>query len=140
MKIRLINFRCYEDESFDFGDDGLVLISACSGAGKTTILMGIYFALYGYGTKVSANGKTSCKVDLEFDDLKIVRTKRPNRLVLNDIYEDDEAQKIINERFGDVFDVTGYISQNALNSFILKSPSDKLEFLEQFAFKDVNLI
>jgi exonuclease SbcC len=140
MKIRLINFRCYEDETFDFGDDGLVLISACSGAGKTTILMGIYFALYGYGTKVAANGKTSCKVELEFDDLKIVRTKRPNRLVLNDIYEDDEAQKIINERFGDVFDVTGYISQNALNSFILKSPSDKLEFLEQFAFKDVNLI
>ena len=140
MKIHLINFRCYEDETFDFGDDGLILISATSGAGKSTILMAIHFALFGIGSKVTSAGKTSCKVEFEYKDLKVVRTKRPNRLLVNDIYEDDEGQKIINEKFGDVFDVTGYISQNALNSFILKSPSDKLEFLEQFAFKDIDLM
>jgi DNA repair exonuclease SbcCD ATPase subunit len=142
MKIRLVNFRCYTDETFDFGDDGLVLISASSGYGKSTILMGIHFALFGTGTKVSSYGKTSCKVELEFDDLKIVRTKRPNRLVLTDDiseYEDAIAQEIINKKFGNTFDVTGYMSQNALNSFIIMSPSDKLEFLEKFAFKDVNL-
>jgi DNA repair exonuclease SbcCD ATPase subunit len=142
MKIRLLNFRCYEDKTFEFDDDGLVLISACSGAGKTTIFMAIQFVLFGIGTKVTRFGKTSCKVELEFQNLKIARTKRPNRVVLNDDvseYEDDAAQEIINKKFGDTFNVTGYIPQNVLNSFIVMSPTDKLEFLEKFAFKDVNL-
>ena len=139
MKIRFVNFRCYSDHTFDFGDDGLVLISAASGAGKSTILMGIQFALFGTGTKVSSYGKTACRVELEFDDIKIVRTKRPNKLILNDEYENDTAQEIINKRFGDTFDVTGYISQNALNSFIIMSPTEKLEFLEKFAFQNIDL-
>ena len=139
MKLHLVNFRCYSDKTFEFGDDGLVLITACSGAGKSTILMAIQFALFGTGTKISSYGKTACKVELEFNDIKIVRTKRPNRLILNDEYEDAVAQEIINKTFGDTFDVTGYISQNALNSFIIMSPTDKLEFLEKFAFKNINL-
>lgn len=139
MKIRLVNFRCYIDKTFEFEDSKLILISAASGAGKSTILMGIQFVLYGTGTKVTSHGKTACRVEFEYEDMKIVRTKRPNRVVLNDTYEDDEAQKIINDKFGDTFETTSYISQNALNSFILKSPTDKLEFLEQFAFKDTNL-
>ena len=139
MKIRLINFRCYSDHTFDFGDDGLVLISAASGSGKSTILMGIQFALFGTGTKVASYGKTACSVELEFEDIKIVRTKRPNKLILNDEYENDTAQAIINKRFGDTFDVTGYISQNALNSFIIMSPTEKLEFLEKFAFHNIDL-
>jgi len=139
MKIRLINFRCYSDRTFDFGNDGLVLISAASGSGKSTILMGIQFALFGTGTKVSSYGKTGCRVELEIDDMKIIRTKRPNKLILNDEYENDVAQSIINKYFGDTFNVTGYISQNALNSFIIMSPTEKLEFLEKFAFKNVDL-
>ena len=139
MKLHLVNFRCYSDKTFEFGDDGLVLITACSGAGKSTILMAIQFALFGTGTKISSYGKTACKVELEFNDIKIVRTKRPNRLILNDEYEDAVAQEIINKTFGDTFDVTGYISQNALNSFIIMTPTDKLEFLEKFAFKNINL-
>lgn len=139
MRIRLVNFRCYEDSTFDFGDKGIALLSGASGQGKSSILMGIYFALFGSGTKVTAYGKTSCFVELEFDGMKIKRTKRPNRLVVNDIYEDDTAQEIINKKFGDTFDVTGYIAQNALNSFILMSPVDKLIFLEKFAFRDIDL-
>lgn len=139
MKLHLVNFRCYSDKTFEFGDDGLILITACSGAGKSTILMAIQFALFGTGTKIASYGKTACKVELEFDDMKIVRTKRPNRLILNDEHEDAVAQEIINKKFGDTFDVTGYISQNALNSFIIMSPTDKLEFLEKFAFKNINL-
>ena len=139
MKIILKNFKCYEDKTIDLGDTGLSLISAPSGAGKTSIISAVYFALFGVGTKVVLYGKTSCRVELHFDDLKIVRTKKPNRLVLNDVYEDQAAQDIINERFGNTFNVTGYIAQNALNSFILMSPVDKLLFLEKFAFKDVDL-
>lgn len=142
MRIRLKNFRCYEDITFDLGDKGITLISAPSGYGKSTILNGIYFALFGVGNKVTSFGKTSCLVELEFDDLKITRTKRPNRLVVEDTngtYEDDVAQQMINMKFGENFDVTGYISQNAMNSFIMMNPLEKLSFLERFAFKDIDL-
>lgn len=139
MRIRLQNFRCYTDATFDFGDGGLALLSGPSGKGKSSILMGIYFALFGSGSKVTAYGKNSCTVELEFDGIKIVRTKRPNRVVVNDIYEDASAQEIINRKFGDTFDVTGYITQNALGSFIMMSPIEKLAFLEKFAFRDVDL-
>ncbi len=139
MHIRLKNFRCYTDSSFDFGEEGLVLVSGPSGQGKSSILSGIYFALYGVGTKVTAYGKTSCSVELEFDGMKVVRTKKPNRLVVNDVYEDEVAQELINKKFGDTFNVTGYVAQNALNSFIVMSPIDKLAFLEKFVFRDVDL-
>ena len=139
MRVRLKNFRCYIDETFDFGKEGITLLSGVSGRGKSSVLMGIYFALFGVGSKVTAYGKTSCSVELEFDGIKVVRTKRPNRVVVNDVYEDDSAQEIINKKFGDTFNVTGFIAQNALNSFILMSAVDKLCFLEKFAFKDVDL-
>ena len=146
MKIHLKNFRCYEDREFDFGEMGLVLLSGASGSGKSTILNGIYFALYGEGTKVIMYGKTNCKVEVDFGDMKIVRTKRPNHLSVttkkqedDDTYEDQSAQDIINKRFGDMFDITGYVSQNAINSFVLMSPIDKLSFLEKFAFKDIDI-
>lgn len=139
MKIVFKNFRCYEDKTFTFSSKGLCLLSGNSGKGKSTILFGIYFALFGKGTKVITYGKKSCSVKLEFNDLKIERTKGPNRLIVNDIYEDDAGQTIINETFGNTFDTTGYISQNSLNSFILLRPVEKLEFLEKFAFKNINL-
>ena len=139
MKIHLKHFRCYDNTEYDFGNSGLTLISGKSGVGKSSIMIAIQFALFGNGSKLTMYGKSSCSVELEFDDLKIIRTKRPNRLVVNDIYEDQAGQDIINKKFGDTFNVTGYISQNALNSFILMSPLDKLGFLESFAFKDVVL-
>ena len=139
MKLRLKNFRCYEDQTFDLGYKGLTLLTAATGVGKSSILMGVNFALFGVGSKVVSHGKTSCLVELEFDDIKISRTKKPNRLVVNDQYEDKSGQDIINKKFGETYDTTGYISQNALNSFVLMSPLDKLGFLEKFAFKDVEL-
>jgi DNA repair exonuclease SbcCD ATPase subunit len=139
MKLKLKNFRCYLDKEFDFGENGITLISGVSGVGKTTLILAINFVLFGSGTKLVTYGKTSCSVELEFDNMKIVRTKRPNRLVVNDVYEDDAGQEIINNIFGVTFETTGYISQNGMNSFILMSPIEKLGFLEKFAFKDLDL-
>jgi len=145
MKIKLENFRCYENKEYDLGDNGLILISGASGTGKSTILNAIYFCLFGEGNKVVSHGKTSCKVEMEINLnklMKISRTKRPNRLVLeidDDTIQDQAAQDIINRLFGDMFDVSGYISQNGANSFILMNPADKLIFLERFAFKDIDL-
>lgn len=139
MKLYLKNFRCYHEKTFDFSNGSMILISGCSGIGKTTILMAINFALFGTGTKLVSHSKTSCMVTLEFDDIKITRTKRPNRVVVNDVYEDDAAQEIINKKFGEHFPNIGYVSQNSVNSFILMSPIEKLGFLERFAFKDIDL-
>ena len=138
IKLTLKNFKCYQEKTFEF-NKGFVLIEGQSGVGKTTILQAIIFVLYGKGKNLKMNGKTSCSVQLEYDDLIIFRSKNPNKLVINDIIESEEAQNIINKKFGDTFDVTSYISQTSLNSFILMNPVDKLEFLEKFAFKDIDL-
>jgi DNA repair exonuclease SbcCD ATPase subunit len=139
MHIRLQNIKCYTDSTFDFGEEGIALLSGQSGKGKSTIVQGIYFALFGVGNKITSSGKTWCKVDLTFDGMKVSRSKNPAKLVVNDVYEDDAAQDMINEKFGATFDVTGYIPQNAIKSFVLMNPQDKLMFLERFAFDDVNL-
>ena len=125
MKITLKNFRCYENSTFDFGEQGLALLSGGSGAGKTSILLGVYFALFGTGTKLTMYGKSSCSITLEFNGMTITRTKKPNRLIVDSIYEDDVAQSIIDKKFGGSFKTTGYISQNARDSFILMSPIEK---------------
>jgi DNA repair protein SbcC/Rad50 len=139
MKLKLINFKCYLEKTFEFDDNNFILISASSGSGKSTILMAIQYALYGTGSNVKHYGKSNCSVELEYDGMKIVRIKR-KRVIINDEYEDEIAQNIINKKFGDAFHVTSYIAQLALNSFILMNPTSKLEFLEKFAFKDVNLV
>lgn len=139
MRITLKNFRCHIDQTFDFGDAGMALMTGSSGVGKSSIMAAIQFALFGTGSKLVAYGKTSCSVEMHFDGMKILRSKRPNRLMVNDTYSDDAAQSVITGKFGDTFDVTGYIAQNALNSFVLMSPVDKLAFLERFAFRDVDL-
>lgn len=144
MKIKVKNFRCYLEKEFDFGEDGLLLLSGHSGCGKSSILMAIMFALYGTGNKLITFGKTSLRVEMEFGDLQIIRTKKPNRLVVVNKktgveLEDEAGQGVINDTFGTAFDCTSYVQQNANNSFIMMSPLDKLAFLEKFAFHGINL-
>lgn len=144
MKLKVENFRCYANKSFDFGKNHMTLISGTSGLGKSSIMQAIYFVLYGQGTKVVTTGKKSCMVEFEFNEWKVTRKKGPNRLLLENtktsqVYEDAEAQGVINEYFGFAFDVVSYIDQNAVNSFIRKKPTERLYFLEQFAFRGIDL-
>ena len=139
MKVTLQNFKCWEDQTFDFGDTGITLLSGKSGIGKTSILQAIIFALFGIGNKVVMHERKSCKVIFEYDKMKIERTKGPCRLVLNDSYEDDAAQEIINKKFGKHFKITGYMEQGSHNSFALMNPTEKLEFLETIALRDTDI-
>lgn len=140
MYIKLVNFRCYENAEFDFGEQGLVLLSGSSGKGKSTILMAIDFALFGNGTKIITHGKKSCSVEFKLQDLKVVRKKGPNHLIVNDMYEDAAGEAIINNKFGKIFNSVSYIPQNLKKSFVLMSPTDRLEFLETFAFNNFDIL
>ena len=139
MKLTLENFRCYEKKELDFGDNGLTLINGSSGVGKSTLMMAIEFALFGSGTKIVSNSKKSCSVQLEIDGLKIFRKKGPNHLIVNEIYEDDAGETLIQERFGKIFNSVSYIPQNMKKSFVLMSPSERLDFLENFAFTGIDI-
>lgn len=139
MKLVLKDFKCHSNSTFDFGENGLTLLSGNSGSGKSSILQGILFGLLGDGMKVQAYGKLSCRVELTLKDLTIVRSKRPNRLLVNEVFEDEAGQTFITELIGHTFRTTGYVAQSSSNSFILMSPIDKLDFIEKFVFKDTNL-
>jgi len=79
--IRLRNIRSYLSEEIHF-PEGSTLLSGDIGAGKSTILLAIEFALFGFSTDVSGetllrNGKPSGSVELCFDvDSKNVIIKR----------------------------------------------------------------
>jgi exonuclease SbcC len=55
LTLRLIGFRSYADETIDFRHHGLVVISGDTGAGKTSILDGISFALFGRTSEVAGS-------------------------------------------------------------------------------------
>ena len=93
MRLKLKNFRCYLDHEFDFGKAGMLLLSGPSGIGKSSVLNAINFALYGKGTKVVSFGKTACRVEFEFMNLNVVRTKRPNRVVVTDLKNNASLEK-----------------------------------------------
>lgn len=146
MKITLTKFRCYTSKEFDFPENDITLITGTSGAGKSSIFMAIQFALCGSGSRnIVTSGQTSCCVGIVFDDgFTVERSRRPNRLIVGDTrsmttYEDDVAQEIINKRFGTSFNVTSYISQSAVGSFIMQSASEKIEFLERLGLDKFNI-
>lgn len=141
MYIELNNIRCYKRKTFDFPDDSLILLSGESGAGKTSILKGINFALYGK-EKVMSWGEKKCMVKLMFQEMEIIRSKGPNRLLVNvngEEYEGDVAQEIINKKYGTDFTITSYIIQKGSNSFFSLTPKQKMEFLERIVLDEDNI-
>ncbi len=80
-KIILNNIRSYEHQEINF-PEGSTLLSGDIGSGKTSILLGIEFGLFGLqpgqkGTALLKNGKDSGKITLEFEiDGKNVKVER----------------------------------------------------------------
>jgi len=82
MRIHLKNFRCYDSYSVDIPDKGLLLLSGISGSGKSTLLNAIVHGFYGKIKKPYTFGKTTCQVNIQFRDIEIQRTNKPNRLIV----------------------------------------------------------
>ena len=146
MRLILKNFKCWQNKIIDINTKGVHLISGESGKGKSSILDGIYFCLYGELKKIVKYGSKSCEVSLEYENknkhFKITRTRTPNRLIMyvdDDIYEDDVAQDYIEKIFGNHFAYTSYVQQNINKTFLYMSPSEKLEFLEECVLGRYNI-
>ena len=144
IKLILENFKCWDKKVLTLPENGIVLLNGKSGVGKTSILQAIYFAIYGKGTNLpryGSNGKIS--VQLEFPFVKIKRSKKPNRLTVQlkngFVLEDVPAQEHLNKAFGTNFEVTSYIQQKGLNSFLTSSPAEKLEFLERMISNEFDI-
>lgn len=142
MKIRVTNFRCYTEKEFDLGDDGLVLISGMSGAGKSSILMALSFALFNEPKKdMKTQGAKSCKVSVDYQEHTFTRTTNPSSFTVVDsngeTYIEDEAESLVREMFGEQFRVISYVPQGIHTSFLSMTPAEKLAFLEKIAFSNV---
>ena len=148
MQVELQNFRCWKKQSFQFDDKGIILINGSSGSGKSSILNSIFFAITGNGTKIVSYGEKKCCVTLTFNTghiKEIKRSKSPCRLTIklrndsndsneneDNIYEDDEAQKIIDTYFGINFQQTSYMTQKMIHSFLSLSSAEKMNFLQKY--------
>lgn len=142
MKIQLKNFKNHENGSFTIPDKGLILLFGINGSGKSSLLNGIFYALYGKVKKPFSHGKTTCEVSLEYKDICITRTTNPNKLTVKIkgiTYENERAQHEINRYIGmslDEFKNSSYASQDNTNSVLAMTPADQLRFVETLTFKD----
>lgn len=135
MELRLVNFRCYREKTFVF-PKGVLLIDGPSGKGKTTILNAIKYALFGKVTQISTYGEKKTSVTLIYNEIKIVRTNVPSRLLLtysDKTMEDDAAQEYIYQLFGRQFELTSYMVQKGAIQFFTLSGAEKLKLLEQLS-------
>lgn len=127
MQLTLENFCCWEKKTFTFQDHGATLISAPSGAGKTSILRAILFVLFNIGTKLVHYGKKKCSVTMQLETYTITRTKNPCRVIVQTdtcMYEDDAADAWIRDRFNEPPPV----------NFTLMNPSEKMYLFEKILF------
>lgn len=141
MEIEIINFRSIEYRKFNI-DTGFYLLSGNSGAGKSTLLESLEWVLYG-GKVVSPfhlkSKKELTKVSLFLNNLKIIRTKPPDKLIVKKeetVLESDEAQNYINQIFGSklFWKTTSYLSQDYRHNLLFGSKDDKNEIIKELIY------
>ena len=143
-KISLENIRSYEKQEIVF-PNGSILLSGDIGAGKTSILLGIEFALFGLqpgqrGSSLLRNGKDAGKVILEFEadgrEVQIERSLKRGKTITQDycaITVDGEKSEIaVTELKSRVLDLLNYPKefakkQNLLYKFTVYTPQEEMK-------------
>jgi DNA repair exonuclease SbcCD ATPase subunit len=138
LKISLTNFKAHD--SFVAECFGNTLLSGRSGAGKTSILDAIFFAITGKGKHIRRDDTKPVKVNLELNtqsgkNIKISRCKYPAELSF--IYDFTKpalngsvAQTEIDNLFGSNFETVNYIMQDTVKTFVNMTNTERFTFLE----------
>ncbi len=143
-KISIENIRSYKAQEIEF-PEGATLLSGDIGAGKTTILLAIEFALFGLqpgqrGTSLLKNGKDNAKVLLEFEvdgnQIIIERSLKRGKSISQDsaaITINGEKQELaVTELKSRVLDLLDYPKefakkQNLLYKFTVYTPQEEMK-------------
>lgn len=150
MKLTLKNFKCHRNKEIEIPDEGLISLSGDSGAGKSTILVALCYALFGkikgkvrkpysHGTK-----SASVKVEMPVFGLTVFRSSSPTRLLVtfkDQEYEDEAAQEVIETTLGlnyDTFTASSYVVQNQESSVLTMTPTEQFNFIQKIAFDSVD--
>ena len=147
MHVKIVGFKCHLDSSYDFDPDSMILLRGESGAGKSTVLQAIFWALYGSmrGVYNNTGQIKKCSVTLQINQLIIYRQKRPELLqvtIINPIdrtermYVDTVAQQIIDQAFGskELWKSCSYVCQKERCSLLSGSSAERLSLLNQLSF------
>ncbi len=143
-KIVLENIRSYKHQEVEF-PEGSILLSGDIGSGKTSILLGIEFALFGLqpgqrGSSLLRNGENSGKVTIEFEidgkNIIVERTLKKGKTISQEecsITIDGEKQEIsVMELKNRVLDLLNYPKefskkQNLLYKFTVYTPQEEMK-------------
>lgn len=143
-KITLNNIRSYEQQEIEF-PEGSTLLSGDIGSGKTSILLGIEFALFGLqpgqkGSSLLRNGEDSGGVAIEFEidgkEILIERTLKRKKTISQDycsIKIDGEKEEIsVMELKDRVLNLLNYPKefskkQNILYKFTVYTPQEEMK-------------
>ena len=143
-RLELENIRSYENVEVDF-PDGSTLLSGDIGAGKTTILLAVEFALFGLqpgqrGNALLKNGKDFGKIILKFEvdgnDIVIERTLKRGKAISQDacsISINGEKQEIsVTELKSRILNLLDYPKefakkQNLLYKFTVYTPQEEMK-------------
>ena len=143
-KIVLENIRSYKHQEVEF-PEGSILLSGDIGSGKTSILLGIEFALFGLqpgqkGSSLLRNGENSGKVIIEFEidgkNVTVDRTLKKGKTISQEecsITIDGEKQEIsVMELKNRVLDLLNYPKefskkQNLLYKFTVYTPQEEMK-------------
>ena len=141
MKITLKNFKCHRDNTFEFPDTGLVLFSGISGSGKSSLLKAIYYAFYGKVKKPCSFGTNSCSVEIEYKNIFIKRSTKPN--ILRVVYEkqtleDAPAQELLDRLLNakrEEFDIACYIPQKKNTCILSLPPLEQMSLIGTLSYE-----
>lgn len=139
MRIKLKNFKKHLDKELILPDHGLILLSGKKGAGKSSILNAIYYALFGTIKKPYSFGTNTTSVTLEYLNLEITRTSSPNTVMVKvngHTYEKEAAQGVINDRLkqdSKMFMLASYIVQKNNSSILSLPPTEQLALIHLLA-------